>query len=108
MSKEWLKVGIAGGFEIGWVVGLNHASNWWQWGLTLLAIYISFYYLIQAGEHLPAGTAYAVFVGIGAVGTITLEILWFGGTFTWLKAVLITTLLIGIFGLKHVSGEEVA
>ncbi|MFD0943670.1 DMT family transporter [Savagea faecisuis] len=105
MAKEWLKIVVAGLFEVGWVVGLTHSTTWWQWGLTAIAVYISFYYLIMAGEKLPVGTSYAVFVGIGTVGTVLMENVVFGGEWSFLQALFVTTLLASIVGLKRVSGE---
>ena len=42
MNKEWTKVLVAGMFEVGWVIGLKHASNLFEWGLTILAIFLVF------------------------------------------------------------------
>ena len=66
MSKAWLKV-IFGAFcEVIWVIGMKHSTTWWEILGTVIAIFISFYALIKAGEELPVGTAYAVFVGLGS------------------------------------------
>lgn len=67
MSKAWLKV-IFGAFcEVIWVIGMKHSTTWWEILGTVIAIFISFYALIKAGEELPVGTAYAVFVGLGSL-----------------------------------------
>ncbi|WP_027965097.1 DMT family transporter [Halalkalibacillus halophilus] len=103
MQLAWIKVFVGAFFEILWVVGLKHASTFPEWIATSLAIIISFYLLIMASKILPVGTAYAVFVGIGAAGTVVIEILFFGVPFQWEKLVFIILLLIGIIGLKLVS-----
>ncbi|MFZ4452952.1 DMT family transporter [Salibacterium aidingense] len=97
---QWLKVIVAGLFEIGWVIGLKHAASPWEWGVTGICIYISFYFLVMAGKTLPVGTVYAVFAGIGTAGTVLSESLIFGAPFQPLKIVLIAVLLLGIVGLK--------
>lgn len=107
MLKHWLRVVYGSVFEVGWVVGLKHATTLWEWGLTALAVYLSFYFLIKAGEVLPAGTAYAVFVGLGTLGTTVVGILAFGEPVSVTKLALIGLLLIGIGGLQMVTTKEV-
>ncbi|MFC7322021.1 DMT family transporter [Halobacillus campisalis] len=107
MNKEWMKIFIAAIFEVGWVIGLNHAESLTHWTATVIAIYISFHLLIASGKKLPVGTAYAVFTGLGTAGTVAAEVLFFGVPFQWLKLFLITFLLSGVIGLKFVSeGKE--
>ncbi|RKQ35501.1 DMT family transporter [Oceanobacillus halophilus] len=105
MKKDWNLIFVAGLFEIGWVVGLNHAFNWWTWGLTLLAIYVSMHLLIIGSRRLPVGTTYAVFTGMGTAGTVLLEIVVFGEPLQWMKLLLIFVLLIGVIGLKVITPE---
>lgn len=106
MWKEWLKIIIAACFEVVWVVGLTHASSFFEWLVTVIAIIISFYYLIVAGEKLPVGTVYAVFVGLGAAGTVVVDILVFGEEANLIKLGLIALLLLGVIGLKLTTDEE--
>lgn len=106
MSKNWFKVLVAGFFEVGWVIGLKHASSILEWGLTLVAIFFSFYLLIKASEELPVGTVYAVFVGIGTTGTVLLDSFLFGQPLTFAKISLIVVLLIGVVGLKLATPSE--
>lgn len=106
MLKHWLRVVYGAVFEVGWVVGFKHAATLWEWGLTVLAVYLSFYFLIKAGEVLPAGTAYAVFVGLGTLGTTVTGILAFGEPVSLAKVALIFLLLIGIGGLQVVTARE--
>lgn len=106
MLKEWLKILIAAVFEVLWVIGLKHADDVWSWLVTIIAIIISFYALIASGKHLPVGTVYAVFVGLGTAGTVLSEIVWFDEPVDIMKLVLIGTLLIGVIGLKLVTPDE--
>ena len=52
--RYWVQVVIAGLFEVVWVIGLKHASSPIEWGVTLVAIFLSFYWMIEAGNHLPS------------------------------------------------------
>jgi paired small multidrug resistance pump len=106
MNRTWVSVIIAAIFEVGWVVGLKHASNLWEWAGTAIAIFVSFYLMIMASRTLPVGTVYAVFVGLGTAGTVIAEILLFDATFNAPKIVLIGLLLNGVIGLKLLSTEK--
>ncbi len=106
MNKEWLKVFIASFFEVVWVVGLKHADSTLEWSFTIIGIIISFYLMVMAGKYLPVGTVYAVFVGLGTVGTVLSEILFFGEPLQFSKIALILLLIIGVVGLKFVTEES--
>ncbi|MCM3548070.1 small multidrug resistance protein [Niallia circulans] len=106
MSKHWIFIVVAACFEIGWVIGLKHASTIMEWGLTVVAILASFVLLIAATAKLPVATAYAVFVGLGTAGTVIAETLLFGEPFELVKALLIGLLLTGVIGLKLVTPGE--
>lgn len=108
MDFRWLQVFIAAIFEVGWVIGLKHASTTWEIVLTGICILISFYLLIYVSTKLPVGTAYAVFVGLGTCGTVIADIVFFNASIEWTKIILIAILLIGVIGLKLVTGEEEA
>lgn len=107
MNANWLKVVIAAVFEVLWVIGLKHADGLWAWAGTVIAIAVSFYFLIMAGRTLPVGTVYAVFVGLGTAGTVLSDILFFGEPFQIAKLVLILVLLAGVIGLKLVTKDNV-
>ncbi|MBN6188865.1 QacE family quaternary ammonium compound efflux SMR transporter [Aneurinibacillus sp. BA2021] len=106
MNWEWTKVFIAAFFEVFWVIGLKHATDLWAWIGTGIAIFISFYLMIMAGEKLPVGTVYAVFVGLGTAGTVFSEIVFFGEPLKAAKLLLILLLLVGVIGLKMVTKEK--
>lgn len=76
VNKPWGMVQIAAAFEVGWVIGLKHANNLWEWSATAIAIIISIYLMIKVSRYLPVGTVYALFVGLGTAGTVLAEILF--------------------------------
>lgn len=106
MNKTWISVIVAAIFEVAWVIGMKHADNLWEWGGTLIAIYISFYLMFKAARSLPVGTVYAVFVGLGTTGTVIAETLLFNADLSVSKIVLIGLLLIGVVGLKVLSKDK--
>ncbi|WP_066188810.1 MULTISPECIES: DMT family transporter [Gracilibacillus] len=106
MNRHWMRVFIAAFLEIFWVIGLTHAYDIWTWIGTVIAIIVSNYLMISAAQELPAGTVYAVFVGLGTAGTVIAGIIFFGEAFKWEKIILITTLLCGVIGLKLVTPDH--
>lgn len=100
MWEHWLTVVLGAAFEVSWVVGFKHATTLGEWLLTGIAVYLSFYFLIRASRHIPAGTAYAVFVGLGTLGTTSVGMLAFGEPVSFTKVGLIALLLVGIGGLQ--------
>lgn len=111
MNRSWLSIVIAAIFEVMWVIGLKHASNPLEWLITVIAIFISFYLMIKAGETLPVGTVYAVFVGLGTTGTILVDTFFFKQPISLMTIVFLAILLIGVMGLKlssdsHSESEE--
>lgn len=105
MAKYWLSIILASFFEVGWVIGLKHAATPLEWAATVVSIIISFTVLIKVSNHLPVGTVYAVFVGLGTAGTVVTDIVLFGQSASVIKLILIAVLLVGVIGLKLVSGE---
>ncbi len=99
----WLLLFIAGLFEIAWAVGLKYTDGFtrlWPTVGTLLALIISVGLLGLAAKSLPIGTAYAVWTGIGAVGTVLLGILLIGDPATPLRLACVGLIITGIIGLK--------
>ncbi|WP_404456035.1 DMT family transporter [Oceanobacillus kapialis] len=107
MNANWVKVIIAAFFEVLWVIGLKHAGGFWEWTGTVIAIYISFYLMIMASRQLPVGTVYAVFVGLGTVGTVLSDWVFFDVPLNLAKILLISLLLAGVIGLKLVTKDNV-
>lgn len=106
MNIGWIKIFVAVVFELVWITGLKYAATAWAWSITGGALICSSYCLITAGNTLPVGTAYSVFVGLSALGTIAIESLFFHVHLSMIKMVLIFILLLGIIGLKLVTKQE--
>ncbi len=102
----WLYLLIAGLFEIGWAVGLKYTEGFtrlWPSVWTIAALAVSMALLATAVRELPIGTAYAVWTGIGAVGTAILGIILFAEPATALRLGSIALIVAGIIGLKLAS-----
>lgn len=108
---NWIILIIAGLFEVGFATCLGKAreatgstATWWFAGF-LVCLTISMYLLIVATKTLPIGTAYAVWTGIGAVGTVLMGILFFHEPATFWRVFFLITLIASIIGLKAVSAH---
>lgn len=102
----WSYLLVAGLFEIVWAVGLKYTDGFSRFGAsvaTLLAMAVSVYLLSRAVATLPVGTAYAVWTGIGAVGTALAGILLFGESRTLLRLAFVGLIVVGIVGLQMVG-----
>ncbi len=100
---NWSILFLAGLLECAWAIGLRHSAGFTRplpSLLTLLAMAISFYLLSLALRTLPLGTAYAVWVGIGAVGTAIAGMLLFDEPVSPLKLASLLLVVVGIAGLK--------
>ncbi|MGI8997608.1 MAG: quaternary ammonium compound efflux SMR transporter SugE [Pyrinomonadaceae bacterium] len=104
----WIYLLIAGVLEIMWAIGLKYTegfSRLWPSVGTLAAMVVSFFFLSQALKTLPVGTAYAVWTGIGAVGTALFGILLFGESREAGRLACIVLIVAGIIGLKLTSSH---
>ena len=106
----WLYLVLAGACEIGWPVGLK--LGWTEAGMRPLWIAFAAVSIIASGalllvaqRSIPMGTAYAVWTGIGAVGTAAVGIIWFKDPATFWRLVFLTTLIGSIIGLNLASPE---
>jgi quaternary ammonium compound-resistance protein SugE len=102
----WICLLIAGLFEVGWAIGLKYTegfSKLWPSVATIAAMVASFELLALALKTIPVGTAYAVWTGIGAVGTAVFGIVFFGESRDVLRILCIMLIVIGVIGLKVVS-----
>ena len=106
---NWILLIIAGLFEVAFAACLGKAkettgveTTYWYVGF-FICMAISLYLLVKVTQELPIGTAYAVWTGIGAVGTVLLGILIFKEPATFWRLFFITTLIVSIVGLKIVS-----
>ena len=103
---SWIYLLIAGLFEISWAIGLklsNGFTHLWFSILTIIGMILSFYFLSVALKNIPLETAYAVWTGIGTIGTVILGIILFKEPASALRFVCIGMILFGITGLKLLS-----
>ena len=99
----WTLLFLAGLFEVAWAVGLKYTDGFTKLmptTLTIAAMVASIVLLGLAVEPLPVGTAYAVWTGIGTIGTVVLGIVLLGDSAAPLRIVCLALILIGIAGLK--------
>jgi quaternary ammonium compound-resistance protein SugE len=100
---KWSILVVAGLLEIGWAVGLKYTQGFtrlWPSVATIAAMAASMVLLAIAMRQLPLGTAYAIWVGIGAIGTALFGVWLFGDSMTPLKIASLALIVAGIAGLK--------
>lgn len=100
---NWTILFLAGIFEIFWAVGLKYSDGFTKLTptiFTLITMIVSFYLLSLALKTLPIGTAYAVWVGIGTIGTVIAGIFLFNESMSLFRMISILSILLGIMGLK--------
>ena len=107
MNVNWLYLRLAGVFEIGWPLGfkLSHGSpNRLLWiAMAVVSMALSGYFLYVAQKSIPIGTAYVVWTGIGAVGTLLIGIFFFGDSASVLRLLSALLVIVGIVGIKIAS-----
>ncbi|WP_312381449.1 quaternary ammonium compound efflux SMR transporter SugE [Stutzerimonas balearica] len=99
----WIMLVVAGLLEVAWALGLKASEGFTRplpTVFTLLSMAASFYLLAQAMKSLPVGTAYAIWVGIGALGTVLLGILLFSESAGLWRLLSLLLLVAGLLGLK--------
>lgn len=104
-GRAWMYVVVAGLFEVVWAVGLKYSAGFskpWPSAVTVVAMAVSMWLLAQALRVLPAGSGYAVWTGIGAVGTAILGIVLLGESRSIPRVAFIAMIVVGIIGLKSV------
>ena len=108
-NMAWLILFIAGIFEVAWAIGLKYSeglTKLWPSVFTVVSVLISMGLLAFSLKYLPVGTAYAVWTGIGAVGTAILGIILFGESKEMIRIFFILLIVIGIVGLRIFSGSS--
>lgn len=108
MKMDWVYLFIAAMFEMGWAIGLKYTEGFtrlWPSVFTILGTIASFFFLSVAVKNLPIGTAYAVWTGIGTVGTVLFGILFLGEPKDLTRVVCILLIVAGIIGLKVTSSS---
>ena len=99
----WVVLVIAGLLEVVWAVGLKYSEGFTRLlpsVFTVLTMLLSFWLLGLAMRHLPVGTAYGVWVGIGAVGTVIYGIMFLAEPAGFVRLASVSLILVGIIGLK--------
>lgn len=105
---KWLYLVIAGLLEVGWALGLKSSQGFTRIGpsvATVLGMSASFYFLSLALRDLPLGNAYAIWTGIGTVGTVIVGIVLFKEPLDAMRLLCILLIVGGIVGLKLLSNE---
>lgn len=105
---SWLILFLAGLFETGWAIGLKYSEGFtriWPSVWTAISMLISVVLLGFAMKNLPVGTAYAVWVGVGAVGTVILGVYLFGDPVNLPRIISMGLIVAGIIGLKLASPD---
>ena len=100
---SWIILFFAGLFEVGWAVGLKYTDGFSKplpTVLTVAAMAISLGLLGLAMNELPLGTAYAIWTGVGAVGTVIAGIILFGESMALVRLVSVALIITGLVGLK--------
>jgi quaternary ammonium compound-resistance protein SugE len=100
---SWLILLLAGLFEVAWAIGLKYTDGFTRPLPTLLtvsAIIVSLALLSLAMKGLPLGTAYAIWTGIGAIGTLIAGVILFGEPITLLRMASAALIICGLIGLK--------
>lgn len=108
MSSAWVYLVIAGLLEVGWAIGLKYTDGFTKLVpsiLTLVALAASMFLLARAAQTIPIGTAYGVWVGIGALGAAILGIFLFKEPASLARLFFLGMLLTSIIGLKVTSGH---
>jgi quaternary ammonium compound-resistance protein SugE len=101
--NAWLLIVIAGVLETAWALGLKYSegfTKFWPSALTIVTALGSFWLLSLAMKSLPVGTAYAVWVGIGVMGTVIFGVVLLGEPINAMRIIGILLLLAGIIALK--------
>jgi len=104
----WFYLLIAGLLEVAWAIGLKYSDGFkrtWPSVWTVAAMIASFAFLAQALRTIPVGTGYAVWTGIGAVGTAVLGIILFAESAALPRLACIALIVVGILGLKLASPQ---
>ena len=100
---SWIILFFAGLFEVGWAVGLKYTDGFSKplpTALTIVAMAISLGLLGLAMKELPLGTAYAIWTGVGAVGTVIAGIILFGESMALFRLASVALIIAGLVGLK--------
>lgn len=108
MSISWFFLLLAGFFEICFTVALKYSEGFTKIipsTVTIIFIVFSFFSVSQAMKEIPIGTAYGIWAGIGAAGTVICGIIFFGDSYNVIRLLSITFIVLGIVGLKLLGSD---
>lgn len=105
-STAWMYLFVASAFEAAWAIGLKYTQGFtklWPSVFTLVTLALSFGFLCVAVRHLPVGTAYAVWTGIGAASVAIVGIMFLGEPASLMRVASLMLIVTGVVGLKFFS-----
>ena len=108
VRMAWVYLILAGLIEVGWAVGLKYTDGFtrlWPTVFTVAGMIASVFFLALAVQTIPLGTGYAIWTGIGAVGTVALGMVLFAESTAGPRLIFIAIILLGVIGLKMTSGH---
>ena len=106
LELGWIYVFWAAVIEVFWVLGLKYSDNFWMWSGTVIALILSFYFIIKACDVLPSGSVYATFTGTGAAAIAIIDFTLLGEPFTWTKGLFIASIIFGVVGIQLTTSEK--
>lgn len=107
---HWIYLIIAGVFEIAWAIGLKYSDGFTKMKptvFTIISMILSFVFLAAAVKKLPVGTAYAIWTGIGTIGTLVFGMIYLEESRDFLKLFFISMIVIGIVGLRLAYSSQI-
>jgi len=106
MTKSWLEIFIGALLEVVWVSAMKHDHSLLSAIIVILILILSFYLMVDASKNIPAGTTYAVYVGLGSLFVVLAGVLVYHEAFNLTKLCFLILLTIGVIGLKRVTDIE--
>lgn len=102
----WMYVFWAAIIEVVWVLGLKYADSFLTWTGTVIALILSFYFIIKACDVLPSGSVYATFTGSGAAAIAIIDFVFLGEPFSLATGLFIILIIVGVVGIQLTTGEK--
>ncbi|WP_057764447.1 DMT family transporter [Companilactobacillus tucceti] len=106
MTKSWFEIFIGALLEVVWVSAMKHQHSLISAIVVVLILILSFYLMVDASKNIPAGTTYAVYVGLGSLFVVLAGVLVYHEAFSMAKLFFLILLTIGVIGLKIVTDIE--
>lgn len=106
MTKSWFEIFIGALLEVVWVSAMKHQHSLISAIVVVLILILSFYLMVDASKNIPAGTTYAVYVGLGSLFVVLAGVLVYHEAFSMTKLFFLILLTIGVIGLKIVTDIE--